>query len=75
MIARATIRGMRTVHCVRAVFTALAGVEGVARADVSMGEAVVEHDERTTSAGVSRALDAIGYELTEWRQERSLPVL
>jgi copper chaperone CopZ len=75
MVTRATIRGMRSVHCVRAVFTALAGVVGVVRADVSMGEAVVEHDERTTPEGVAGALDVIGYELAEWRVGRSLPVL
>ena len=75
MVTRATIRGMRSVHCVRAVFTALAGVEGVERADVSLGEAVIEHDERTTPEQVAGALGVIGYELTGWRLERSLPVL
>ena len=75
MITRATIHGMRSVHCVRAVFTALAGVEGVARAEVSLGAAVIEHDGRMTPDTLAAALAALGYELAEWRAERTLPVL
>ena len=75
MITRATIRGMRSVHCVRAVFTALAGVEGVSRADVSLGRAEIEHDVRTTPEAVEQALHEVGYEMTDWRAERKLPVL
>jgi len=41
---------MTCQHCVRAVFTALAGVEGIARADVKIGSAEVEHDGSVTSA-------------------------
>jgi copper chaperone CopZ len=75
MITRATIRGMQSVHCVRAVFTALGGVEGVVRAEVVIGEAVVEHDERMTPEAVAAALEGLGYELAEYRVERRLPVL
>jgi copper chaperone CopZ len=75
MLVRATIRGMRSVHCVRAVFTALAGVEGVTRADVALGSAEIEHDGRTTAAAVEGALRLIGYEVIGWEAERRLPVL
>lgn len=75
MLSRATIRGMRSVHCVRAVFTALAGVEGVTRADVALGSAEIEHDARTTPEAVAKALDALGYGVTSWESERRLPVL
>lgn len=66
------ISGMRTVHCVRAVFTALAGVDGVASADVSLGFARIEA--APTREGVSLALEPLGYTVTSMRAERSLPV-
>jgi len=37
MITRARVEGMTCQHCVRAVFTALTMVEGIIRADVSIG--------------------------------------
>jgi copper chaperone CopZ len=75
MVTRFTLTGMRSVHCVRAVFTALAGVEGVARAEVAMGEALVEHDGRATPAAVAAGLEPLGYGVAGWRRERGLPVL
>jgi copper chaperone CopZ len=66
---------MRSVHCVRAVFTALGGVEGILRAEVSLGEALIEHDERMTPEAVAAALEGLGYELAECRAERRLPVV
>ena len=48
MISVLTISGMMAVHARRAVFTALAGVPGVASAEVELGRAVVEHDATTT---------------------------
>ena len=65
-----TIRGMASVHSVRAVFTALAGVEGIERADVSMGRAVVEHDGRATPDRLAAAVALAGYEVAESREER-----
>jgi copper chaperone CopZ len=41
MITTASIHGMSCAHCVRAVFTALTGVGGISRADVSIGRAVI----------------------------------
>jgi copper chaperone CopZ len=71
-----TIRGMASVHSVRAVFTALGGVEGVQRADVSMGRAVVEHDGRVTPQQLADAVSLAGCELVEWREERAgLPTI
>lgn len=76
MVAVLTIRGMASVHSVRAVFTALAGVEGIERADVTMGRAVVEHDGRATPEQLAAAVALAGYEVVDWREERrSLPTL
>ena len=71
-----TIRGMVSVHSVRAVFTALAGVGGIERADVSVGRAVVEHDGRVTPEQLAAAVALAGYELVACREERGrLPTL
>ena len=43
-----SISGMTCAHCVRAVFTSLAGVPGIDRADVSIGKAIIEHDGSVT---------------------------
>jgi len=61
---------MASVHSVRAVFTALAGVEGIERADVTMGRAVVEHDGRATPEQLAAAVALAGYEVVDWREER-----
>ena len=75
-VAVLTIRGMASVHSVRAVFTALAGVEGAERADVTLGRAVVEHDGRATPEQLAAAVSLAGYEVVEWREERrGLPTL
>jgi copper chaperone CopZ len=76
IVAVLTIRGMASVHSVRAVFTALAGVEGIERADVTMGRAVVEHDGRATPEQLAAAVALAGYEVVDWREERRrLPTL
>jgi copper chaperone CopZ len=64
------IGGMLSVHAVRAVFTALAGVEGIARADVELGRAVVEHDGRATPERLREAVALAGCEVLEVREER-----
>ena len=70
------IRGMVSVHSVRAVFTALAGVEGIERADVTMGRAVVEHDGRATAEQLAAAVSLAGYEVVDSREDRrGLPTL
>jgi len=63
MITRVRIDGMSCQHCVRAVFTALAGVEGIARADVSIGGAEIEHAAGVTAEQLAEAIATAGYEL------------
>jgi copper chaperone CopZ len=60
-----SISGMSCAHCVRAVFTSLAGVEGIDRADVSIGQAVIEHDGTVTLDQIRDAISIAGYEVTE----------
>ncbi len=67
---------MTSVHAARAIYTALAGVEGVELADVSRGIAVVEHDGRVSDAALRDAVALAGFEVIELRAERRvLPVL
>jgi copper chaperone CopZ len=75
-ITHLTIRGMTSVHAARAIFTALAGVDGVVQADVNRGIAVVEHDGRATLTALREAVALAGFEVTGVREERRvLPVL
>jgi copper chaperone len=63
-------------HCVRAVFTALSGVPGISRADVSIGQAVIEHDGSVKPEAIREAISIAGYEVAEFRDDRrSLPVV
>ena len=67
---------MRSVHAARELFTALAGVEGIDRADVKVGEAVIDHDGRATIEVLRAVVEERGYSLLSWREERrGLPVL
>jgi copper chaperone CopZ len=67
---------MKTVHCVRAVFQALAGVPGVTRADVSIGRADIDMDEPVSQDTLSSALEVVGYRvLSATPASRSLPLL
>jgi len=76
MITTAKIEGMSCAHCVRAVFTALGGVPGVARADVSIGKAIIEHDGSVTPEALREAISIAGYEVAEFRDDRrALPVV
>ncbi len=68
---RTTLRiDLPSIHAVRAVYTALQGVEGILQADVSRRGAVIEHD---GSATVDRLLEAVGvagYDVLEIEEER-----
>jgi len=76
MVTIATISGMSCSHCVRAVFTSLTGVEGIVRADVSIGKAVIEHDGTATAEAIRQAISIAGYEVTDFRDDRrALPVV
>lgn len=70
-----TIAGMRSVHCTRAVYTALGGVPGVRTADVTLGRAVVEHDAQATPNAMREAVALVGYEVTAAERSRTLPTL
>ena len=76
MITRVRIDGMSCQHCVRAVFTALAGVEGITRADVGIGFAEVEHDGSVVLDKLREAVDIAGYQVLgqEPKSRRSLPL-
>lgn len=73
----ATIGGMRTAHCVNAVFTALAGVPGISRADVKVGRVEVEHDGGASEPMLRDAIALAGYEVLQTTEERqrALPLL
>ena len=71
MQTTASISGMSCAHCVRAVFTSLAGVEGIHRADVSIGKAVIEHDGTVTPEAIREAIKIAGYDVTDIRSGRS----
>ena len=76
MTTTAIITGMTCAHCVRAVFTALAGVEGVSRAGVSIGRAVVEHDGTASHEAIAEAISIAGYEVVSMSADRrALPVV
>ena len=76
MITTATINGMSCTHCVRAVFTALSGVPGVSRADVSIGKAVIEHDGSVSPEALREAISIAGYDVADFRDDRrALPVV
>jgi copper chaperone CopZ len=67
---------MTSVHASRAIFTALAGVDGIVLADVGQGSATVEHDGTVTAAALQEAVALAGYAVVEMREERRvLPLL
>ena len=75
MTTTVTLNGMSCAHCVRAVFTSLAGVEGIKRADVSIGRAVIEHDGSVTQEQIRDAIAIAGYEVQGFTEDRrTLPL-
>jgi len=75
MTTTVLINGMSCVHCVRAVFTSLAGVEGIKRADVSIGRAIIEHDGSVTHDQIREAIATAGYKVKGFTDDRrSLPL-
>ncbi|MDQ8151316.1 MAG: hypothetical protein P2975_06320 [Gemmatimonadota bacterium] len=72
------ISGMVAVHAKQAVFTALAGVPGIVRAEVELGRAEVWFTPGTTfdvaEADLIAAIEATGYRVTEtWALKSDLP--
>ena len=70
-----TIDKMLSLYSVRAVWTALGGVEGVRTAEVVMGMARVEHDGSVTCEAVAEAVEIAGCEVVHCEEEKGLPVL
>ncbi len=70
-----TVEGMRAVHCVRAVQTALAMVPGITWCDVTMGRVEVEHDGQASDAAFREAIGVAGFAVREVRAERRLPIV
>jgi copper chaperone len=76
MNMRVRVEGMTCQHCVRAVFTALAAVDGIARADVRIGSVEIEHDGSVTVEAVRSAIAIAGYSIGDAEvNRRSLPLL
>ncbi len=70
-----SVAGMTCAHCVRAVFTSLAGVQGIDRADVSIGQAIIEHDGTVTPEQIREAISVAGYEARDFKiDRRTLPL-
>ncbi|MBA3645707.1 MAG: heavy-metal-associated domain-containing protein [Gemmatimonadaceae bacterium] len=66
---------MSSAHAVRAVFTALAGVSGIDRADVTPGRAVIDHDGTVTVDAIRDAIAVVGFEIGEAKENRrTLPI-
>ena len=75
MITTVRVEGMTCQHCVRAVFTALAAVPGIQRADVSIGAVQVEHDGSVTVDQLRDAIEVAGYTVTDGTTNRRvLPI-
>lgn len=76
-----TISGMVAVHAKHAVFAALAGVEGVMRAEVELGRAELElsrpeHQIDAVTTELRAAIAALGFTVTDIRRlARQLPTL
>ncbi len=76
MRTEVTIRGMVAVHARHAVFTALAAVPGIERAEVELGRAVIEHGTAVSPAALASAIAHAGFEVTAVRElPRTLPTL
>ena len=70
MLTTLRISGMSCAHCTRAVFTALSGVPGIARADVKVGSAEIEHDGPVTLDALKQAIETAGYSVVDSSENR-----
>ncbi len=75
-----SIDGMLAIHARNAVYTALASVDGVLRAEVELGRAELEHAGAASAAAVEQAVRAAiadaGFTVTAVRVlPRRLPTL
>ncbi len=72
MVTTLKISGMTCAHCTRAVFTALSGVPGIARADVRVGTAEVEHDGTVKLDALKQAVETAGYSVIDADENRRI---
>ena len=76
MLTHVHVDGMTCQHCVRAVFTALAGVPGIERADVRIGSVDIEHGGTVTLEQIREAVEIAGYSVRAAEtNRRALPLL
>jgi copper chaperone CopZ len=73
MRLRVVIEGMLSVHAKRAVFTALAGVQGVHHAEVEVGSALVDADAVVGENVLRAVIEELGLRVTSITKE--LPVM
>lgn len=73
--AHLEIDGMLSVHAVRAVYTAFAGVPGIRACEVTLGGAVIEHDGSVSREMLGSAVALAGFSMVAWREERRLPTV
>lgn len=67
---------MSCQHCVQAVFTALTAVEGIQRANVTMGAIEIEHGGSVTLQQLADAVAVAGYDVVDAEtNRRALPVI
>jgi len=64
---------MLSVHAKQAVFTALAGIDGVRHADVEVGSAVIDADGSVGKDVIRAAIEELGLRVTSITKE--LPVI
>jgi copper chaperone CopZ len=69
------VEGMRAVHCVRAVQTAMAMVPGISWCEVAMGRVELEHDGGATEPRLREAIAVAGFAIAAIRAERRLPIV
>lgn len=70
MVTTLLIGGMRSAHCARAVYTALATVPGIDAAEVVVGRATLEHRAPLDTEALSRAVSLAGYVLRDASTDR-----
>lgn len=69
------VEGMRAMHCVRAVQTAMAMVPGISWCEVAMGRVELEHDGGATEPRLREAIAVAGFAIAAIRAERRLPIV
>jgi copper chaperone CopZ len=68
---RTTVRvHLPSIHAIRAVYTALQGVQGIAHADVTRAAVTIEHDGQATAERLRDAIASAGYDVMEIVEEK-----